>query len=149
MARARLAWPRHLRSHAAVHRVSLATRVDFRDCDPMGILWHGHYLGYCERARHELGRSIGFAVDDLLAAGIKAPIVRSQVVHLQPLRPEAPVTVEAALYASHQPRLYHRYRLLGPEGLAAEAETEQVLLDREDLLQLTVPPELAAVFAGG
>ena len=35
-------------------------RVQFYDCDPMGVVWHGNYLRFMEQARFALIDAIGY-----------------------------------------------------------------------------------------
>ncbi|MDA3960836.1 MAG: acyl-CoA thioesterase [Planctomycetota bacterium] len=144
----KLPFPNHCNATQACASLTTPLRIAFRDCDPMGVLWHGNYLAYCEQARHLLAEQLGFGVPDLRAQGRFAPVVRSQVMHREPLRAEEMASVEVALFPSRHPRLYHRYQLFTASGaLSAIAETEQVLTDRELTMLLQIPPELAAVFA--
>jgi acyl-CoA thioester hydrolase len=129
------------------HRGSISVPIAFRDCDPMGVLWHGNYLAYAERARDDLGRHLGLSVTHFVERGWFAPIVRSQVWHHAPGRPSDLLTIEVGLFATMQPRLFHRYRFLIGDRLIAEAETEQVVTDRSFTLFLQQPPELASVLA--
>lgn len=148
MPRERIPWPNWVTSKEPVKTVTVSSRIAFRDCDPMGVLWHGNYLAYCELARNELGRQLGYGIETLSDLGQFAPIVRTQVVHLKALRFEVPVTITAKLYPAEVPRLYHRYQIHTDEGLAAEAETDQGITDRNFNLLLQIPPELQQVFSG-
>jgi acyl-CoA thioester hydrolase len=122
--------------------------VAFRDCDPMGILWHGNYWAYLERARHEMTTALGISVPAMLARGIQAPVVHQQLWHHAPAHPGEAITVTVRAYASEQPRLYCRYRVEADGRLLAEAEAQQVLSDGEGRLLLQQPPELAALLRG-
>ena len=92
------AFPDYLSSEQPAHTAQVAATVAFRDCDPMGVLWHGNYLAYCEIARNALGRELGFGITTLMNRAIFAPVVRSQVVHLGPVRAEDELTITASLY---------------------------------------------------
>lgn len=144
-----VALPAWIRSATPAHHEVLTVEVAFRDCDPMGVLWHGNYLAYVELARNALGRRIGFGIDRLRDLALFAPVVRSQVWHHAPARPGEVLTITASLFATNQPRLFHRYHLSVGDRLVAEAETDQVLTDREFTLLLQQPPALAALFQIG
>lgn len=146
MSRGALPWPPHLAAREPVASHTLTTTCAFRDCDPMGVLWHGHHLAYCELARHALGAAIGLGIADFQTRQLFAPVVHSRTRHLRPIPAEAPITLHAALYPSTQPRLYHRYRIELDGALATEAETEQVLTDRAFGMLLQVPEWLGTVF---
>lgn len=140
--------PSYLSRAEPAHVLTLTQTVAFRDCDPMGVLWHGNYLAYVEVARNALGERLGCGVSHLRALGLFAPVVRSQVVHRAPARPGDALTVVVELYPTRQPRFYHRYYLSVADRDIAEAETEQVLTDRDFTLLLAMPPALAGVVNG-
>ena len=56
-------------SHVYTHRVR------YRECDPMGVVYHTHYLDYFEAARTEALRALGLAYKDLEEQGIIMPVV--------------------------------------------------------------------------
>ena len=145
MPRRSLPWPSYLSSREPAHRHRLQVRIAFADCDAMGVCWHGNVMHYCERAREALGDGLGYGTRAIAAAGHFAPIAAQAVLHHRPLPYEALVEVEAALYPTRQPRLYHRYRLYVEDALAVEADSEQVLTDRNFGLVLSQPAELARI----
>mgnify|MGYP000207778315 CR=1 FL=1 len=148
MPRRSLPLPRYLSRCEPAHALTLTQTVAFRDCDPMGVLWHGNYLAYAEVARNALGERIGCGVACLHMLGLFAPVVRSQVLHRAPARPGDCLTIAVELFPTRQPRLYHRYRLSVAGAPIAEIETEQVLTNRAFTMLLVTPPELASIFAG-
>ena len=116
----------------------------------MGMLWHGRYLAYFERARDRLGHQVGIDYHSLLARRVSLPVVRSQVVHYRPARPLAPVSVEAALFPTDQPRVYHRFTMRdADQTVLAEGETEQVLVDETWQVVLVAPEGFLRVMDGG
>ncbi|CAM3229299.1 acyl-CoA thioesterase [Rhodothermus bifroesti] len=50
-------------------------RVRYRECDPMGMVYHAHYVDYLEAARTEALRAMGLPYRELEAAGIIMPVV--------------------------------------------------------------------------
>ena len=148
MSRRSLPLPSYLSRAEPAHVLTLVQAVAFRDCDPMGVLWHGNYLAYAEVARNALGDRLACGIACLRALDLFAPVVRSQVLHLAPVRPADALTIVVELYPTRQPRLYHRYRLSVDGTAVAEAETEQVLTDRAFTLLLATPPALAGVLGG-
>jgi len=50
-------------------------RVRYRECDPMGIVYHVHYVDYMEYARTEALRELGLPYKSLEEAGIIMPVV--------------------------------------------------------------------------
>lgn len=50
-------------------------RVRYRECDPMGMVYHAHYVDYLEAARTEALRTLGLPYRELEAAHIIMPVV--------------------------------------------------------------------------
>lgn len=141
----RVALPSWIIGTQPVHRSTCTATVAFRDCDPMGVLWHGNYLAYVELARNTLGYQCGLAMTDFQSHQVFAPIVRSQVWHRHAVRPDELITMSVELFSTTQPRLYHRYVMQRGEDLIAEAETEQVITDHDFTLLLQQPAWLAVI----
>jgi acyl-CoA thioester hydrolase len=59
--------------------MSLSAEVDievpFYDVDPMLVVWHGHYVKYCEQARCALLRLIDYDYPAMQASGYLWPVV--------------------------------------------------------------------------
>jgi acyl-CoA thioester hydrolase len=137
--------PNYVDGAQARRALTVEREVAFRDCDPMGVLWHGNYLAYCEYARNCLGSTIGLGLDDFRRMQLYAPIVRSQVFHHGSVRPGDVLAIQVALYPTAQPRLYHRYHLRCRDAVVCSAETEQVLTAHDFTLLLQQPAELQGV----
>jgi len=61
-------------------------RVRYRECDPMGVVYHAHYLDYFEAARTEALRDLGIAYRDVEDRGIIMPVVNLDVQYKRPAR---------------------------------------------------------------
>jgi len=59
-------------------------RVRYRECDPMGVVYHTHYLDYFEVGRTEALRDAGVRYRDLEAEGIIMPVVEAEVQYHGP-----------------------------------------------------------------
>ncbi len=70
-------------------------RVRYRECDPMGVVYHGHYLDWFEAARTEALRSAGLPYADLEAAGIQMPVVEATLRYYAPARYDDAIEVTA------------------------------------------------------
>ena len=61
-------------------------KVQFYDCDPMGVVWHGNYLRYMEVARTELLGKIGCDLSSIREGdGVDLPLIESGMKYLRPL----------------------------------------------------------------
>lgn len=61
-------------------------RVRYRECDPMGVVYHAHYVDYFEVARTEALRSVGLPYRAIEDSGIIMPVVDLQVKYHRPAR---------------------------------------------------------------
>lgn len=60
--------------------------VDFNDCDPMKIVWHGNYINYFERARCALLNKIGYNYIDMEESGFLFPVTEVKCKYMKSLR---------------------------------------------------------------
>ncbi|MFK7848641.1 MAG: acyl-CoA thioesterase [Rhodothermales bacterium] len=59
-------------------------RVRYRECDPMGVVYHAHYIDYFEVARTEALRDMGIVYKSLEDEGIQMPTIDLAVKYKQP-----------------------------------------------------------------
>jgi acyl-CoA thioester hydrolase len=52
--------------------------VRFNEADPLGMVWHGHYIRYFEDAREAFGNKYGIGYLDFYNNGFIVPIVNVQ-----------------------------------------------------------------------
>ena len=74
-------------------------RVRYRECDPMGVVYHAHVLDWFEAARTEALRDAGLPYADLEASGVVMPVVDVSVRYHASVRYDDLVEVEAAFAA--------------------------------------------------
>ncbi len=60
--------------------------VAFDELDAGGVVYHGYYLRYCDRARNEIYGAWGCSFADLLADGYALPLVSCNNTFRRPLR---------------------------------------------------------------
>lgn len=65
-----------------VHRQT----VPFHDCDPLGIVWHGHYYKYLEIARERLFGDLGLTIPWFKEHGLHLVVIESRCRYAFPLR---------------------------------------------------------------
>lgn len=119
--------------------------VQFHDCDPMAIVWHGHYVKYLEVARCELLASFGYNYDDMYASGYAWPLIDMQLRYVQAARFGQRIKVQATLL-EWEYRLKIAYVITDAETgeRITKAETTQVAIDAEtNEMLLGSPPILA------
>ena len=59
-------------------------RVRYRECDPMGIVYHTHYLDYFEAARTEALRAMGLAYKTVEEQGLFMPVIDLALEYKRP-----------------------------------------------------------------
>lgn len=117
--------------------------VRFNEADPLGIVWHGHYIRYFEDGREAFGNTHGLGYLDVYKQGFVIPIVSVQCDFKRSLRYGDRVIVETHYIPSEAAKLKFTYRLFNAATgeLVASGSSVQVFLDKENsVLQLTNPP---------
>ncbi len=59
-------------------------RVRYRECDPMGVVYHSHYIDYFEAARTEALRAMGLPYKTIEAEGLFMPVIDLAVQYKRP-----------------------------------------------------------------
>lgn len=121
--------------------VSEKIRVRFNETDPLGIVWHGHYITYFEDGREAFGRHHGISYLDILNSGYTTPVVKSTCEHKASLRYGDVARIETTIVDTPAAKMIFRYTLFDAnDKIACTGETVQVFLDKEGDLMLTNPP---------
>lgn len=69
-----------MQSYTHVHRVR------YRECDPMGVTYHTHYLDHFEAARTEMLRHVGITYREIEESGIIMPVTDVSIKYHKPGR---------------------------------------------------------------
>jgi acyl-CoA thioester hydrolase len=121
----------------------LTVLVRFNEADPLGIVWHGHYIRYFEDGRESFGNKYGLRYLDFYKKGYVIPVVKVECDFKRSLRYGDEVTVETTFIHCDAAKLQFKYRLYNTKSgeLVATGSSVQVFLDKEkSQLQLTNPP---------
>ena len=116
--------------------------VRFNEADPLGIVWHGHYIRYFEDGRESFGKRYGLSYLDCYAHGLAIPVVSVQCDYKKALRYGDTVTVETTFISRRAAKVNFQYRILNGSGeVVATGSTMQVFVEVKTFqLQLTNPP---------
>jgi acyl-CoA thioester hydrolase len=118
-------------------------RVRFNEADPLGIVWHGHYIRYFEDGREDFGNQYGVGYLDFFNQGFIVPVVHVDCAFKKSLRYGDSVIIETRYVPSEAAKIQFSYRLFNKntKELVATGSSVQVFLDREhSVLQLLNPP---------
>lgn len=118
-------------------------RVRFNEADPLGIVWHGHYIRYFEDGREAFGNTHGLNYLDVYKHGFVIPVVSVQCDFKKSLRYGDKVIVESKYIPTEAAKMKFTYRLFNAATgeVVATGSSVQVFLSKEDsVLQLANPP---------
>src|ERR1700730_6234179 len=110
-------------------RSEILVRVN--EADPLGIVWHGHYIRYFEDGREAFGNKYGIGYLDFYKQGIIVPIVSIQCDYKKSLRYGERVIVETQYIPCEAAKLNFDYQLFNAATgqLVATGSSVQVFLD--------------------
>ncbi|HRO83992.1 MAG TPA: acyl-CoA thioesterase [Niabella sp.] len=123
------------------HEIEILIR--FNEADPLGIVWHGHYIRYFEDAREAFGKIHGLGYLDFFKQNIVVPIVHAECNYKKSLRFGDTVRVEATYTPCEAAKMVFNYKLYNAKdgSIVATGSTTQVFLEREQqTLILNNPP---------
>ncbi len=122
------------------HRTAMNVR--FNEADPLGIVWHGHYLRYFEDGREDFGKAYGLSYLDFYSHGIAVPVVSAECQYKKPLRYGDQMIIETTCVNLVSAKLQFEYKIFDAanNALVAYGSTIQVFVDAKTFeLQLTNP----------
>jgi acyl-CoA thioester hydrolase len=123
-------------------KYSMELEVKFSEADPLGIVWHGHYIRYFEDGREAFGKKYGIGYLAFYEHGFVTPIVEIQCKYKRSLRYGDSVRVEVEYVPTEAAKMVFRYLLFntGSGELVATGSSVQVFLDKKGLiLQISTP----------
>jgi acyl-CoA thioester hydrolase len=123
-----------------VHQTEVTVR--FNEADPLGIVWHGHYVRYFEDGREAFGKHYGISYLDFYAQGLVIPIVSVHCDFKKALRYGDTIVVETTYIPTPAAKLKFEYKIRETKtnDLVAVGNSVQVFTDIKSFqLQLTTP----------
>jgi len=126
---------------AASHSIQL--RVYYQDTDAGGVVFHGQYFAFMERARTELLNALGYDLARFAESrGILFMVHSLAATFHVPARLNELVSVSAEVAKMGRASLVFRQRVERGSELLVEAEVTLALVDRVRLRPTRVPQEL-------
>lgn len=117
--------------------------VRFNEADPLGIVWHGHYIRYMEDGREDFGRHFGISYLDFYNNGLVVPIVSVNCDYKNPLRYGDTIDVEVIYHSTKSAKLVFEYVIKDSKSqkVVATGSSTQVFVNKDNFeLYLTIPP---------
>ena len=124
-------------------------RVRYRECDPMGVVYHTHYLDYFEAGRTEALRDLGVRYRDLEESGIIMPVVEANVRYQAPAHYDDVIVVDVIFDEPPSVRVPIEYtvRRKGESDTLAEGHTTLCFMDAERRRPTRAPEAVREAFA--
>ena len=116
--------------------------VKFNEVDPLGIVWHGHYIRFFEDGREAFGKAHGLTYMQIYERGFVAPVVKINCDYKKSLEYGDEAIIETIYIPSPAAKIIFNYRiyLANNNELIAEGNSVQVFLDAKSrMLQLIAP----------
>lgn len=116
--------------------------VKFSEADPLGIVWHGHYVRYFEDGREAFGEEFGLKYLDFYRSDIVVPIVNIQCDYKRILRYGHRLRLETTYRDTQAAKLLFHYKGYDAKTneLVVSGSSVQVFMHRESLeLMLYLP----------
>jgi acyl-CoA thioester hydrolase len=128
---------------SAVASFSLPVRVYYQDTDAGGVVFHGKYLNFFERARTEWLRHLGFDVRQLAEhEGVLFIVRELRVSYLRAAQVDDMLTVTAALDNLGRAQFTLDQRVLRGADLLVHGSVNLACVSVEGLKPARVPPQL-------
>jgi len=120
-------------------------KVRFYEIDSMGILWHGHYVKYFEDGRENFGKEYDLGYFQVYEKGFMIPIVKVDCSFKKPIKYGDNVIVETTYVECKAAKIKFSYKIYNKETemTYATGSSEQVFLDKNQQLYITIPPFFA------
>lgn len=124
-------------------------RVRYRECDPMGVVYHTHYLDYFEAGRTEALRALGVSYRSLEAGGIIMPVTDVSVRYHAPAHYDDLLTITVHFDERPAVRVPIEYavRRQDEDEVLATGHTTLCFLDAETRRPTAPPEAVRAAFA--
>jgi len=117
--------------------------VKFSEADPLGIVWHGHFIRYFEDGREAFGEAFGIRYLDLYRQNIVVPIVKINCEYKRILRYGHRIRLETTYHDSPAAKMLFNYTIYDAvtNEQVATGNSVQVFMQKENMeLMLTIPP---------
>ena len=116
--------------------------VKFSEADPLGIVWHGHFIRYFEDGREAVGETYGLKYLDFYRSNIVVPIISIKCDYKRILRYGHRIRLETTYHDTPAAKLIFDYTIYDAKTneRVATGNSVQVFMNKEKLeLMLTLP----------
>ena len=124
-------------------------RVRYRECDPMGLVYHTHYIDYFEASRTEALRAMGLAYKELEDAGVIMPVVDLAVHYHRPARYDDVLEITSKIdeVPATRVRIAYEVRRAGEPAVLVTGHVTLCFVDAARNRPIRAPQAVMDVFA--
>ena len=124
-------------------------RVRYAETDQMGIVYHAHYLVWCEIARTDLIRTLGASYRELEERGLRLAVAEASVRYISPAHYDDRIRVETRLSGVTSRTMIFEYTILNADSSErlATASTTLISLDSSNRV-VTLPSDVRRALSG-
>lgn len=122
-------------------------RVRYGETDQMGYVYYGNYAMYCEVARVECLRQLGFSYRELEALGIIVPVLENYSKFVAPAFYDELIRITTTIRQKPTVRITFAYEFYNEaEKLIYQGETKLVFINQKTNRPCKPPAELDQAF---
>lgn len=133
----------HSLDSSATH---LSVRVYYEDTDAAGVVYYANYLKYCERARTEWLRVLGYAQQELRESRGRVFVVHTVAAeYLRSAQLDDLLDVETRIAELSRVRLVFAQRVLRGDQILFEAQIGVVCVDWNTRKPASIPSDLRSL----
>lgn len=115
-------------------------RVRYAETDQMGVVYHSHYLVWCEIARTDLIRTFGASYRDLEARGVRLAVAEASVRYIAPARYDDRIRIETQLSGVTSRTMTFDYVILNADSAERLATARTTLISLNDSNRVVTLP---------
>lgn len=114
-------------------------RTYIEDTDAGGIVYHGNYLNFMERARTESLRDLGFDKSFIFDAECIFVVHSLQIDYKRPAKLDELLTIEAHIMQLRRSSIIFRQNILRGDELLSQAQVKIACIDKEKQKPCAIP----------
>lgn len=119
---------------------TIQLRVRYHDCDPLGIVYHGHYAKFFEIGRTEAMRKHDFSYKKLEELGFAMPVVEMNVKYFRPARYDELMNIKTIIKDWPDKKIVFISEIYNQqEQLLTSSETTFVYVKKDSLRRCHIP----------
>ena len=111
------------------HKITI--RVRYQETDGQGIVHHGNYLTYFEKARIESLREIGISYRDVENAGLFLVVAKAELNYYQQAYFDDELEIEIRLLSAKGAAIVHQYTITRGEEIIMSGTTRVGCLTKD------------------